>query len=178
MSNGPHSLVHRFANSQIMKEDIFPMGHRLLSPKCVQPVVDKFIALTYQHLEERAHQCNGINVALKDFIVPLAFDASSRAFFGKHFPVNDLFKPFKPFDQSIHLILAGVPKVFMKGSVTAPDDPTTTTEEKYLSKPNAMDDAADLVKEFERMTREGGFVSRSPPHTTLRRVLTGYRTGH
>ena len=178
MSNGPHSLVHRFANSQIMKEDIFPMGHRLLSPKCVQPVVDKFIALTYQHLEERAHQYNGINVALKYFIVPLAFDASSRAFFGKHFPVNDLFKPFKLFDQSIHLILAGVPKVFMKGSVTALDDLATIIEEKYLSKPNALDDAADLVKEFERMTREGGFLSRSPPHTTFRRVLTGYRTGH
>ena len=145
-----------------MKEDIFPMGHRLLSPKCVQPVVDKFIALIYQHLEERANQYNGMKIALKDFIDPLAFDASSRAFFGKHCPADDMFKPFRLFDDNFHLALAGIPKVFMKGSVTALDDLVTIIEEKYLSKPNAMDDAADLVKEFERITREGGFVSRSP----------------
>ena len=108
-----------------------------------------------------------MNVALRDFIIPLTFDASSRAFFGKDCPVNDLFKPFKLFDDNAHLMLAGVPKMFTKGPVTALDDLATIIKEKYLSKPNAMDGASDLVKEFERMTREGGFVSRFPLTTLL-----------
>ena len=148
-----------------MQEAIFPMGRRLLSPKYVQPVVDKYTAPTYQHLEERANQYNGMKIALRDFIVPLTFDTSSRVFFGKHCPVDDLFKPFKLFDDNVHLILAGFPRMFMKGPVTALDDMVTIIEEKYLSKPGAMDDASDLVKEFERITREGGFVSHSPLHT-------------
>ena len=85
---GAHSLVHRFTRSQIMQEAIFPMGRRLLSPKYVQPVVDKYTALTYQHLEERANQYDGMKVALRDFIVPLTFDTSSCVFFGKHCPVE------------------------------------------------------------------------------------------
>ena len=149
------------------------MSHKLLSPKHVQSAVDKYTALTYQHLEERANQYNGMNVALRDFIVPLTFDASSRAFFGKDCPVNDLFKPFKLFDDNVHLILAGVPKMFVKGPVTALDDLATIIEEKYLSKPNAMDDASDLVKEFERIIKEEGHVSRSPTHTALLHILTG-----
>ena len=143
------------------------MSHKLLSPKHVQSAVDKYTALIYQHLEERTNQYNGMNAALRDFIVPLTFDASSRAFFGKHCPVNDLFKPFKLFDDNVHLMLAGVPKMFTKGPVTALDDLATIIKEKYLSKPNAMDGASDLVKEFERMTREGGFVSRFPLTTLL-----------
>ena len=138
------------------------MSRKLLSAKYVQPAVDRYTALIYKHLEERTNRYNGMNVALKDFIIPLTFDASSRAFFGKHCPVDDLFKPFKLFDDNVHLLMAGVPKMFTKGPVTALEDLVTIIEEKYLSKPDAMDDAVDLVKEFERMTREGGFVSRSP----------------
>ena len=145
-----------------MQETFFPMNHKLLSPKYVQPIVDKYIALTYQYLEERADRYDGMNVALRDFIVPLTFHASGCAFFGNDCPVDDLFKPFKLFDDNFHLLLAGIPKMFMKGPVAALDDLATIIEEKYLSKPNAMDDASDLVKEYERITKEGGFVSRSP----------------
>ena len=161
---GPHFLVHRFAHSPILQETIFPLNRKLLSAKYVQPVVNKYTTLTYQHLEERANRYNGMNVALKDFIVPLTFDGSSRAFFGKHCPVDDLFKPFKLLDDNIHLLMAGVPRMFTKGPVTALDDLVTIIEEKYLSKPDAMDDASDMVKELERVTKEGGFVSRSPTH--------------
>ena len=177
---GAHSLVHRFVHSPVLQESIFPLNRKLLSQKYVQPVIDKYTALTYQHLEERADQYNGIKVALGDFIVPLTFDGSSRAFLGKHCPVNDLFKPFKLFDDNIHLILAGAPKMFVKGPVTALDDLATIIEEKYLSKPNAMDDASELIKEFERIIKEGGFVGHSIPlpHTALFHILTGYRTGY
>ena len=162
--HGAHSPVHRFVHSTVLQEVIFPLNRKLLSAKYVQPVVDRYTTLTYQHLEERADQYNGMKVALRDFIVPLTFDGSSRAFFGKHCPVNDLFKPFKLFDDNVHLILAGLPKMFMKGPVAALDDLATIIEEKYLSKPDAMDDASDLIKEFERIIKEGGFVSR-PTYT-------------
>lgn len=146
-----------------MQETLFPTGHKLLSPKYVQPAVDKFIALTYQYLEERANQYDGLNIALRDFIVPLTFDGSGHAFFGKDCPVHDLFEPFKLFDDSFHLLLAGVPKMFMKGPVSALDELTTIVEEKYLSKPGAVDDASHLIKEYERIIKEGGFVSRPLP---------------
>ena len=135
------------------------MNHKLLSPKYVQPAVDKYTALTYQQLEERAAQYDGMNVALRDFIVPLTFDGSGRAFFGDRCPVDDLFKPFKLFDDGFHLLLAGVPKIFMRGPVAALDDLATIIEERYLLEPNAMDDASDVIKEYERILREGGCVS-------------------
>jgi len=143
-----------------MQETLFPMNHKLLSPKYVQPVVDKYTALTYQHLEERANQYNGLNVALRDFIVPLTFEASGQAFFGKHCPTKELFKPFKLFDDNFHLLLAGVPKMLMKGPVNALEELARVVEEQYLSKPNALDDASDVIKEYERIVTEGGFVSR------------------
>ena len=159
---GAHNLVHRFAHSPVMQEIIFPLNHKFLSPKSVQPVIDKHTALTYQNLEERVDQYNRMNIALRDFIIPLTIDASSRAFFGKHYPLNDLSKPFKMFDDNAHLLLAGVPKTFMKGPVAALDDLATIIDEKYFSKPDAMDDASDIIREFERVTKEGGFVSSSP----------------
>ena len=159
-----HSLVNRFAHSPVMQETIFPLNHKFLSPKYVQPVIDKYTALTYQNLEERVGQCNWMSIALRDFIIPLTFDASSRAFFGKHYPLNDLSEPFKLFDDKAHLLLAGVPKMFMKGTVAALDDLSTIIEEKYFSKPDAMDDASEIIREFDRVTKEGGFVSGSPTH--------------
>ena len=158
-------LIHRLAHAPLMQETFFPMNHKLLSPKYIQPVVDKYIALTYQLLEERADQYHGMNAALRDFVVPLTFDASGRAFFGEHCPVDDLFGPFKLFDDNFHLLLAGVPKMFMRGPVAALDDLATIIDQKYLSKPGAMDDASDLVKEYERLTKEGGFVSHPPAHS-------------
>ena len=145
-----------------MQETFFPMNHKLLSPKYVQPVVDKYIALTHRHLEERANQYDGLSIALRDFIVPLTFEASGHAFFGQHCPVNDLFEPFKLFDNNFHLLLAGVPKMFMRGPVTALDNLATIIEEGYLLKPGAMDEASDVIKEYERITKEGGFVRCSP----------------
>ena len=149
-----------------MQETFLPMNHRLLSPKYVQPVIDKYIALTYQHLEERATKYNGLKTPLRDFVVPLTFEAAGHTFLGKDCPVSDLYEPFKQFDDSFHLLVAGVPKMFMKGPVNALNKLTTIIEEKYLSKPDALDDASDMIREYDRIAKEGGFVSRSPPlHT-------------
>ena len=162
-----HTPRYRLAHAPLMQETLFPTSHKLLSPVHVQPVVDKYIALTYQYLEERENQYNGLNVPLRDFIVPLTFDASGHAFFGKDCPISDLFKPFKLFDNNFHLFLAGVPKMFMKGPVDALEELVTIIEERYLSKPDALDDASDMIKEYGRIIREGGFVSRpSFTHTT------------
>ena len=157
-----HTLVHRFAYSPVMQEVIFPLNHRFLSLESVQPVLDKYTTLTYQNLEERADKCNGMSTALGDFIIPLTFDASSHAFFGKHYPLDELAKPFKVFDDSSHLLLAGVPKMFVKGPIAALDELAMIIEEKYLLNPDAMDDASDIIKEFDRVTKEGGFVSSTP----------------
>jgi len=162
-------VVHRLAHAPFMQETFFPMNNKLLSPKYVQPVVDKYIALTHSHLEERAAQYNGLNVALRDFIVPLTFQASGHAFFGPHCPVDDLFGPFERFDNNFHLLLAGVPKMFLKTPVAALGDLSTIIEEKYLSKPNAIDDASEMIKEYAAQIKEAGFVSRSPTNNVSSR---------
>ena len=158
-----------------MQETFFPMNQKLLSPKYVQPIVDKFIALTYQNLEERANKYDGLNIALREFIVPLTFDASGHAFFGKDCPVDDLFEPFKLFDNSFHLLLAGIPKIFMRGPANALDQLATILEERYLLKPDALDDASDIVKECDRITREGGFVSCLSPIDSASSCINGRR---
>ena len=153
-----------------MQETMFPMSHKLLSPKHVQPVVDEYITLTHRYLEERANQYNGLNITLKDFIVPLTFEASAHAFFGEACPVGDLLEPFKVYDNSFHLFLAGVPKVFMNGPVKALHRLATIIDEGYLSKPEALDDASDMIKAYDRITRDDGFVSH--PRPKVRSVLT------
>ncbi|KAF9646400.1 cytochrome P450 [Thelephora ganbajun] len=153
-------ISENLAHAPFMQETLFPLNHKLLSQKHVQPIVDKCIALIYQDLKERANQYDGLNIALRDFIVPLTFDASGHAFFGKDFPVNEFLEPFKSFDDNFHLLLAGVPKIFMRGPVNALDRLVTIIEEKYLSKPHALDDAFDLIKEYERLTKESGFNTR------------------
>lgn len=160
-----HTLVYRLAHAPFMQETLFPTSHKFLSSKYVQPTVDKYIALTYQHLKERANHYNGLSIALRDFIVPLTFDASGYAFFGKDCPIQDLFRPFKLFDDNFHLLLAGAPKMFMKGTINALDDVATIIDERYLSKPNALDDASDVIKEYERIVKEKGFVSQPSPYT-------------
>ena len=143
----------------MMQETLFPMSHKLLSPKYVQPVVDKYTALIARYLEERTERYDGLNIALRDFIVPLTFHASSYAFFGKDCPVEDLFEPFRVFDHHFHLLLAGVPKTFMKGPVRALNEMVKTLE-RYLSKPGALDDASEMVKAYDWIPKDGGFVSR------------------
>jgi len=59
------------------------MNHNFLSLAYVQPIVDKFIVLTYRYLEERANQYNGLNVPLRGITVPLTLDTSGHAFPGK-----------------------------------------------------------------------------------------------
>ena len=142
----------------MMQEIVFPMSHKPLSPKYVQQIVDKFVALTYGYLEERANRYIGLNIPLRDFIVPLTFDASVYAFFGKGCPVGDLLEPFKLFDNNFHLLLTGVPKMFMKGPVKALEDLTTIVGERYLSNPDALDDASEIVKAYHRTIMDAGFV--------------------
>lgn len=161
----------------MMQETMFPTSHKLLSPKYVQPVVDKYIALTYGFLEERANQYNGLSIALRDFIVPLTFDASARAFFGKDCPVGDMLKPFRSFDDNFHLLLAGIPKIFMRGPFKALDELATIVQERYLSKPDALDDASELIKAYHRIIKDDGFVSH-PLHTILCCDLTVHPTGY
>ena len=166
--NQTHSLTfQRLAHAPMMQETLFPTGHKLLSSKHVQPIVDKYIALLYGYLDERANQYDGLNIALRDFIVPLTFDASAHAFFGKDCPISDLLKPFRLFDNNFHLLLAGIPKMFMKGPVKALDDLVSIVVERYLSKPGALDDASELIKAYHRIIKDDGFVSRSPHHKTL-----------
>ena len=153
------TLVHRLAHAPLMQETLFPMSHKLLSPKYVQPTVDKYIALIHRYLEERMDQYDGLNIPLRDFIVPLTFEASAHAFFGKNCPVGDLFKPFRLFDANFHLLLAGIPKIFMKGPAKALDQLATIIEERYLSKPDALDDASEIVKAYDRIIRDDGFAS-------------------
>lgn len=153
------------------------MIYRLPPPVCVQPIVDKCIVLTYQYLEEQANQCNWLNVRLKDFTVPPTFDTSGHAFFGKDCPIHDLFKQFKLLGDNFRF-LVGVPRMFMKGPVNTLNRLVTIIKERYLSKPIALGGAFEVTKEFERVTKESGFVSRSSPHTTLLRGLTNRRAEH
>ena len=138
---------------------MYPLNHRLLSSTYVQPIVDKHIALTYQYLEARANEYNGLNISLRDFIVPLTFNTAGYAFFGEDCPVDDLLKPFRLFDDNFHLLLVGVPRMFMKGPMNALDELAMVIEEKYLWDPSALDDTFCAIKEYERVAKGCGFVS-------------------
>jgi len=81
-------------------------------------------------------------------------------FFGEDCPVGDLLKPFRLFDNSFHLLLGGIPKMFMKGSVNALDELATIIDERYLLNPDALDGASEMIKAYSRIPRDDGFDTR------------------
>ena len=141
--------------SDITSQVLHPAQHKYLSPIGVVPIMESYTTAVWDLLEKEASRFEGVSTPLRDFALPVLYQASGYAFFGRSCPIVESYGPFNDFDGSFHLQLAGVPRVFLRKHLEG----LATLQrlfEKYFDGPH--DDASEFVLENERVVRNQGYV--------------------
>lgn len=142
-------------NSDITSEILHPTQHKFLSPAGIVPTVESYTATVWEILKKEGSKFEGVSTPLLDFAMPVIYQASAYAFFGRSCPAVESYKPFRDFDRTFHLALAGVPRFFLREHAEG----LATLQKlfaKYFDGPH--DDASELVLENERALRSHNYV--------------------
>ena len=141
--------------SDITPKILYPVQHKHLSPNGIIPVIESYTTDVWGLLEKEGSRLEGVSTPLRDFVLPVFYQASAYAFFGRSCPAAESYEPFNDFDSVFHLLLAGVPRVFLRKSTKGLATMRRLLE-KYFDGPH--DDASELVLENERVMRSHGYV--------------------
>ena len=140
---------------ELASEILHPNQHKHLSPTGIAPVIESYSRIVWDALEKEGSRVKGASTPLLDFALPVIYQASAYAFFGRSCPTTETYEPFRDFDRKFHLALAGVPRFFLgehaKGLATL-----QKLFEVYMDGPH--DDASELVLENERVLRSHNHV--------------------
>ncbi|KAJ7771931.1 cytochrome P450 [Mycena maculata] len=125
----------------------YPDHHRLLSPKSIGPILDRYAQYAFEDLTPKIASMNGKAVNLFDLLIPPAFTAASAAFFGRELPAQELYSDFAEFNDAFHLITAGIPRWMMPAPHRAWDKVIAAVEEYYKGvKEKDLDEVPELVR--------------------------------
>ena len=141
--------------SDITSKILHPAQHKYLSPTDIVPIMKSYTPAVWDLLKEEGSKLEGISTPLHDFVLPVLYQASAYAFFGRSCPVVESFEPFHDSDGPFHLLLAGVPRYFLGKHI----ERLATMQklfEKYFDSPH--EDASQLVLENEQVIRNHGYV--------------------
>jgi len=146
--------------SSLMKSDVtsnilHPAQHKYLSPTGVIPIIESYTTAVWDLLEKEGSRFEGVSTPLRDFVLPVLYQASAYAFFGRSCPVLESYEPFNDFDRTFHLLLAGIPRIFLRKHIKGLDIMHRLFE-KYFDGPH--EDASELVLENEQVIRDQGYV--------------------
>ena len=138
-----------------MQHKYLPAHHRYLSQQEIKPILKNYAKHAYEAIMESRDKFAGASTPLIPFIIPVAYKANAYAFFGRSFPAEESYEPFKSFDSVFHLKLAGVPEIFLQKSVR---DWYKVHEliKDYLKTPH--EDAIALVHILEQDAEALGYV--------------------
>lgn len=142
-------------NSDITAKLLHPIQHKHLSSTGVAPAAESYSTAVWELLGKEGSKFEGISIPLLDFALPVLYQASAYAFFGRSCPAAESHKPFRDFDRTFHLTLAGVPRFFLREHAEG----LATMQrlfQRYFDGPH--DDASELVLENERVLRSHGYV--------------------
>jgi hypothetical protein len=141
-----------------MRDQFFPAHHRYLSPQQIKPLLKSYAMHAHEAILESQDKFVGNSTPFIPFIIPIAYKAAAYAFFGRSFPVEKSYKPYKDFESVFHLRMAGVPDFLLKKGIKAWEDIIQMIED-YLKV--AHDDSFELVQMLEREAKAEGFVRQS-----------------
>ena len=145
--------------SEITPEILHPTQRKCLSPMGVVPIVESFATAVWGLLEKEGPKLEGVSTPLLDFVLPVLYQSSAYAFFGRSCPAAESYEPFRDFDRTFHLLLAGVPRVFLRKHTKGLHD-LRRLFEKYFDSPH--NDASEFVLGNERVVRDHGYVCPLP----------------
>jgi len=141
--------------SDLASKVLHPAQHKHLSPTGIIPIAESYTTAVWGILEKEGSKFEGVGTPLRDFVLPVFYQASAYAFFGRSCPTVELYEPFSDFDGDFHLLLTGVPRVFLRKHTEG----LATMHrlfEKYFDGPH--EDASRLVLENEQAIRDQGHV--------------------
>ena len=141
--------------SEITSKLLHPTQHKYLSPTGVVPAVESYTTVVWEQLEKEGSKFEGVSTPLLDFALPVIYQASAYAFYGRSCPAVESYMPFRDFDRTFHFALAGVPRFLLREHVEG----LATMQRlfgEYFDRPH--DDASELVLENEGVLRSHGYV--------------------
>ncbi|KAG9044863.1 hypothetical protein FS837_007387 [Tulasnella sp. UAMH 9824] len=139
----PRSIVY---DNNYMKDNIFPMHHRILAPSNVAPLVDGLILHAVDGIKELSSKITGDqwSTTLEEFAHKPIYKAISGSMFGHRFPVEKSYEPFMVFDDKFPLFAAGVPALFNKKGIRARTELIDMFEE-FFGTSGWEEGAAELI---------------------------------
>ncbi|KAF9642732.1 cytochrome P450 [Thelephora ganbajun] len=147
----------------LMKSDplskvLRPAHHRHLSPTGIGPTIEFYTTAVWDLLEKEGSRFAGVSTPLRDLVLPVLYQSSAYAFFGRSCPVLESYQAFNDIDTDFHLLFAGVPRIFLRKS-TEGVATMNRLFEKYFDGPH--EEASEYVLESERMIRDQGYDSKA-----------------
>ena len=143
--------------SQEMKEDYFVMHHHELSPKKSVELHARYSRFAEKHIISAIDHYDGQTALLLPFIHQAAFNSAAYAFFGDSLDVKMAYEKFRGFDQNVHMVLAGMPKMLLPGPYRSRDEGIDMFEE-YLHKAKPYDDCSPIMRRAIEISTESGWV--------------------
>lgn len=146
-------------NSDVTSKILHPTQHKYLSSAGVAPVLESYSTTVWESLEKEGSRFKGVSTPLLDFVLPVVYQASAYAFFGRSCPAVESYKPFQDYDRTFHLVIAGVPRFFLRAHV---EGLATLHKlfERYFD--GSHEDASEMVLENERVLRSYDYVCFCP----------------
>ena len=154
--------------SELTSNVLHPAQHKHLSPTGITPIAESYTTAVWELLGKEGSRFEGVSIPLRDFVLPVIYQASAYAFFGRSCPILESYGPFNDFDREFYLLLAGVPRVFLRKHLEG----LATMHrlfESYFDNPH--EDASGLVLENEKAIRDHGHVCFHLAFAVNRRLL-------
>ncbi|THH27197.1 hypothetical protein EUX98_g6991 [Antrodiella citrinella] len=144
ISHDIFSIPKDVIQSSDVIENYYPAHHRVLAPKSISPILDRYAAHTYSQLSARVSALDGASAPLKSLVIMPAYVAASKAFFGEKLPAAGTYKDFEKFNDAFHIMAAELPKFVTSGARKAWEG-VTKTFETYIHDVRKSGDMSELV---------------------------------
>ena len=109
-------IPHDIRFSQEILDDYYPSHQHFLSSKSIVPVWRTYVTHAYQELSRTITTASGALLPSKLFLIPAAYNAAAKAFFGDAFPADKTYRDFEAFNNVLHIVAPGFPRFFLAGS--------------------------------------------------------------
>ncbi|KIJ34277.1 hypothetical protein M422DRAFT_782913 [Sphaerobolus stellatus SS14] len=148
-------MSHDSVHSLSMTEEYFTMHHDELSPRNSAFLLHRYIKQGHIHILDAINTFNGKTTPLLPFLHLAAYHSAAYAFFGYGLDVPKSYECFRKFDESTHLMIAGMPRILLPGPFRARDEGIKVFEE-YLKTP-LEDDCSPVIKRSREISQEAGW---------------------
>ncbi|TBU63815.1 cytochrome P450 [Dichomitus squalens] len=108
------SIDDRVGTTPYMFDNYMPALHHILLPANIKSMTSTYLQSAHDTLVGAISSLDGASGPLKTIIIPPAYRAAAHAGFGPDFPAEKTWKGFTTFDESFHMINAGLPRFLFR----------------------------------------------------------------